>query len=235
MRGAYDKSQFARALNLSVIDINKSIEASISKPEKRYCTAILTLNNTNQILVEYSMEIKDNNNFILFFKEIETINKLESDHNTLLQKSQVDTNLPGDFLIQALAPNKERTGRIGESRVAIQEYTRNGIIDKEPNQSSDYTDYYIIKKPINFLGHELVILEEEHPGTVYLGCCVSPGMGLVLKVKNSIENLNKFANENACSLKENIKINEIERDIGIKLGFQSGNYVSLSCRERDLS
>jgi hypothetical protein len=84
------------------------------------------------------------------------------------------------------------------------------------------------------LGYELIAIEEEYM-TDYIGCCVSPGMGLVLKINESAEKLKKFAEENGCSVAENIAPATIEQELGVRLNLAPGVYASLSCRERDLS
>jgi len=234
LRDAYNQSQFAQTLNLSVIDVKKPIEASISSSEKMYCITTLILNNATEIGVEFSMESKDQNKFLLLFKQVEAT-KVEDASSTLPGISQIGNELPEAVLIKALTPNKEKIGRIGESRAAIQAYIKYEVIDKNPSLRSDYTDYYVVKKPSKFMGHELVILEEEYMSADSIGCCVSRGIGLLLKANDSIEKLNRFAEKNSCSVVENINPNKFEQEVGGQLNLAPGKYASLSCRERDLS
>ena len=63
-----------------------------------------------------------------------------------------------------------------------------GYIDNKPNLRADYTDYYLLNKPARFMGHELVMIEEEYMSR-YIGCCVSPGAGLSVKVSGSLKPL----------------------------------------------
>jgi hypothetical protein len=90
-----------------------------------------------------------------------------------------------------------------------------------------------IKNPTKFMGHDLIVIEEEYMDS-YIGCCVSPGAGAIIKINGSDENLKNFSKSNYCSLSENINIKNEMESIGIKENFPSGSYASLSCRERDI-
>ena len=65
-------------------------------------------------------------------------------------------------LTSALRLKKGTTERIGNSGKAIQAYMREGIVNKKPNQRADYTDYYLVNKPAKFMGHDLIVIEEEY-------------------------------------------------------------------------
>lgn len=123
----------------------------------------------------------------------------------------------------------ERTGTSGK---AIQAYMQAGLIDKKPNQRADYTDYYLLKQPASFLGHELVLIEEEYMAQ-YIGCCVSPGVGVTVRVYGSTQNLARFARSHRCSLTEHVDFAHELRDVAIRNKVPKGHYASLSCRERD--
>lgn len=124
---------------------------------------------------------------------------------------------------------KERSGYSG---LAIQAYQQAGLVGKKPNQRFDYTDYYLVTKGASFLGHELVLIEEEYI-TQYIGCCVSPGAGVTVKVNGSIKNLAAFAEANRCTLTDPVDLNHALRDVAIQARFPNAHYASLSCRERD--
>lgn len=135
-------------------------------------------------------------------------------------------------LLNALRLNKKTMERVGSSGKAIQAYMREGFINQRPNQRADYTDYYLVKKPTKFMGHDLVMIEEEYMSR-YVGCCVSPGAGVTVKVVSSTENLEKFANENGCTFSDQVDLQHEIASVGIKIKVPQGNYASLSCRERD--
>lgn len=123
----------------------------------------------------------------------------------------------------------ERTGTSGQ---AIRAYMQAGLVSKTPQQRFDYTDYYLVNKPTPFLGHELVLIEEEYIDK-YIGCCVSPGAGVTVKVHGSTQKLQQFARANRCTLRDNVDLAHELREVAIKTRVASAHYASLSCRERD--
>lgn len=135
-------------------------------------------------------------------------------------------------LIGALRLKKGTTERIGDSGKAIQAYMREGLVDKKPNRRADYTDYYLLKRPAKFMGHELVLIEEEYMSR-YVGCCVSPGVGISVRVNGNTKNLERFAEANKCSFVDQVDLQAELSGFRIKASLPPGNYVSLSCRERD--
>lgn len=69
LKEAFDQSQFARSLNLSVVEIANSKETSFDKDAKmRVCTAKITMNNTTDVNVEYKIEGRENGQFMLTFE-----------------------------------------------------------------------------------------------------------------------------------------------------------------------
>lgn len=136
-------------------------------------------------------------------------------------------------LAQAMQLKKGTTERIGTSGQAIQAYVQAGYIDKKPDARVDYTDYYVLKKPAPFMGHELVMIEEESMSE-YIGCCVSPGVGLSVKVNGSLKPLIAFTKAHRCRLLDDS--DELPGELasmGIVRKLAPGKYVTLSCRERD--
>lgn len=137
-------------------------------------------------------------------------------------------------LINALSLKKGSTERLGNSGKTIQSYMKEGFVNKKPNQRADYTDYYLLKKPAMFMGHELLVIEEEYMSK-YIGCCVSPGMGVTVKVSGSPKNLENFAVKNKCTLTNDVDIQAELKSVSVNANFPRGQYASLSCRERDAS
>lgn len=95
--------------------------------------------------------------------------------------SAADERALENGLANALRLKPGTTERAGDSGKAIQAYMREGAVSKKPNQRADYTDYYLVNKPVSFMGHELVVIEEEYM-TNYAGCCVNSGAGITVKV-----------------------------------------------------
>lgn len=136
-------------------------------------------------------------------------------------------------LINALRYDKKTLTRAGKSGDAIQAYMREGFVNKKPNGGEDYTGYYIVKKPAQFMGHDLVMIEEEKIGRYSVGCCVSPGAGVIVKINASTIDLEKFARDNSCSFSAQVNFQQKISAVGIKFKARPGEYASLSCRERD--
>lgn len=125
------------------------------------------------------------------------------------------------------------TYRSDSSGQAIQAYMRQNYINKKPNFRFDYTDYYLLNKPAQLLGHELKVIEEEYMSE-YMGCCVSPGVGAVIRQKGSLDRLKDFTKRNQCSI-EPVNFNDYLKKLNIRrANAPSGNYYSISCREREL-
>ena len=135
-------------------------------------------------------------------------------------------------LLHAMQLKPGTTERTGTSGKAIEAYARAGLLDKKPNQRYDYTDYYLLKKPATFLGHELVLIEEEYI-TQYIGCCVSPGAGVTLKVQGSTQKLQAFALAQRCTLTDPVDIGHALSEVAIQARLPKDHDASLSCRERD--
>jgi hypothetical protein len=135
-------------------------------------------------------------------------------------------------LLHALHLKKGTTQRVGTSGKAIQAYMREGYVGKHPDQRFDYTDYYLLKKPASFMGHELVLIEEEYISQ-YIGCCVSPGAGVTVRVQGSTQKLQAFAIAQRCTLTDPVDIRHALSEVAIQARLPKGHYASLSCRERD--
>lgn len=135
-------------------------------------------------------------------------------------------------LINSLSLKKGTTERSGNSGETIQSYMKGGFVNKKPNQRADYTDYYLLKKPAMFMGHELLVIEEEYMSK-YIGCCVSPGIGVTVKISGSSKSLDNFAVKNKCTLTNDVDIQAELKSVSVKANFPRGQYASLSCRERD--
>jgi hypothetical protein len=79
-------------------------------------------------------------------------------------------------------------------------------------------------------GQELLVIEEEYMRK-YIGCCVSPGVGAILRVTTDIAPLKKFSSSNGCSVQEGQDVVQTLQSLGLKP--TRGDVLSISCRERD--
>lgn len=136
-------------------------------------------------------------------------------------------------LTDALRLKPGTTQRLGDAGKAIRAYMQAGLVPKRRNQRADYTDYYLLTAPAKFMGHDLVVIEQEYMSK-YVGCCVSPGAGVSLRAVGSTNNLQRFAEANGCGFTEHVKLQEDLKNYGIGLTLPAGNYLTLSCRERDI-
>lgn len=143
-----------------------------------------------------------------------------------------DTRSLESGLLHAMQLKQGTSERTGTSGKAIQAFVQAGLVSKQPQQRSDYTDYYLLKTPAPFLGHELVLIEEEYI-TQYIGCCVSPGVGITVKVHGSIRNLEQLARAKRCTLTDHVDLAQQLREVAIRNKVPKAHYASLSCRERD--
>ncbi|WP_020560551.1 SH3 domain-containing protein [Thiofilum flexile] len=137
-------------------------------------------------------------------------------------------------LINALRLKSGGEERMADSGKAIQAYMKAGLIGKKPNGRADYTDYYLLKQPAPFMGHSLVVIEEEYMSE-YIGCCVSPGVGVIVKTVEGGDGLAAFASKNGCSVSEHINLKEELSGLKLKSPLPKGDFSSLSCRERDIN
>ncbi|PLY41998.1 hypothetical protein CSZ94_12720 [Janthinobacterium sp. ROICE36] len=135
-------------------------------------------------------------------------------------------------LLHALHLKKGTTDRVGTSGKAIRADMREGYIGKHPDQRADCTDYYLLKKPASFMGHELVRIEEEYIPQ-YIGCCVNPGAGVMVRVRGKTQKLQAFARAQRCTLRDPVDIRHELNKVVIKTRLPKGHYAALSCRERD--
>lgn len=136
---------------------------------------------------------------------------------------------PEHLLLDALRIMPGTSERKLESGKAIIAYAHAGYVNLKPDLRVDYSDYRRFKKPAYFLGHEIVVIDEEYFAG-YIGCCVSPGIAITVKVNGSLEELQIFAESNSCGL---------TKDTDAYFGSQllptapAGTYATLSCKERD--
>lgn len=135
-------------------------------------------------------------------------------------------------LIDALRFDAKRHERVAPSGPALQAYIRAGYLDARPSARADYTDYRLMKKPATLMGHTLVVIEEEYM-TAYVGCCVSEGVGVTVRLDGSAGNLKAFAKDNACTYSEIDDPGAELKSFDIVNDLPKGKYASLSCRERD--
>lgn len=140
------------------------------------------------------------------------------------------TGDPSERFLASLRP-VPHFGRQENAAAVLREFKAEGLIPFKP-QRIDYTDFYPLLKPVQIFGHDLVLLEEEYM-TQFIGCCVSEGAGMVLRLNGATYRLEAFAQANQC------RVEEFRDQVGylkhrpVRFPLPAGAYVSVSCRARD--
>lgn len=113
----------------------------------------------------------------------------------------------------------------------IREFKAEGLIPFRP-QRIDYTDYYLLLQPLPAFGQDLILIEEEYM-LKFVGCCVSEGAGLVLRIVGDLRPLEEFAKANQCRVEEYKSEAQLKEFTHIRFSVPLGRYAALSCRVRD--
>ncbi|HZX80853.1 MAG TPA: hypothetical protein VFE72_07880, partial [Lysobacter sp.] len=89
------------------------------------------------------------------------------------------------------------------------------------------------RRPATLLGHELVALDEEYM-IEHIGCCVSEGLAVALRLRAGGDDLDAFAKANGCSLQPDADSYALDRlfELGLPKA-PAGTYAVLQCKSRD--
>ena len=69
LKKAFDSSQFARSINISVIEITEAREKQwVDASKTRFCTAQITMNNAKKVPIVFTMAKRDSGGFMLEFE-----------------------------------------------------------------------------------------------------------------------------------------------------------------------
>ena len=134
-------------------------------------------------------------------------------------------------LLQAFRPVPDYK-RQANAGAAIRDYKAAGVLALKPNARVDYTDYYVVLRPVPFLANELVIVEEEYM-TKHIGCCVNEGAGVFVRVTSGVDALKRFARDNLCRLDEFANAKEVLAETSLRVALPAGRYAALRCHARD--
>lgn len=137
-------------------------------------------------------------------------------------------------LLDAMRLKPGTSDRLTDSGAMIMAYVKEGYLDLKPVERADYTDYRLFKKPAKLMGHTLMLIEEEYMAK-HIGCCVSEGLGVTVKVAGSTAKLEKFAEQNGCSFTSPVGLAEEMKSIGVKTRIPKAEYATVSCRQRDIA
>lgn len=72
LKNAFDQSQFARTMNLSAIEVSATRENTFDSLNKtRTCSGAISMNNTEKANVDFKVESRTNEQFLLTFEVVE--------------------------------------------------------------------------------------------------------------------------------------------------------------------
>ena len=143
--------------------------------------------------------------------------------------SQISNELAlQSMLLDSLQMKPGTAKRMFDSGKMIVALANAGYVNLAPDSRADYSDYRFLKKPAFLFGSEIVVIDEEY-FKEWIGCCVSPGVAITVKVNGDTNALQDFATSNKCRL-------GFDGDMyyGPTLPYApKGTYATLSCKERD--
>ncbi|KQT34155.1 hypothetical protein [Methylophilus sp. Leaf414] len=138
--------------------------------------------------------------------------------------NQLSERLLEAGLIKALSLGSEKE-RKAESGPALVAYIKQGYLRRKPDIQQDYNDYRFPLKLIHLLGHKVLLIDEENI-TKYIGCCVNEGLGIT--VDSEGPDLDSFAKNNGCSIRNNPYLpNEVKERL------PKNGWFTLSCKAND--
>jgi hypothetical protein len=152
---------------------------------------------------------------------------------TCAQSQSFAKTKPESLFLRAMALAPSGTGRVGDSGAAVRAYITAKLVHQKPDDQRDYVDSRRLLKPATLMGHDLVIIEEEYRWKQYVGCCVSPGVGAVIKQRGDMTALQAYLTANKCSIVAMENARDGLGDYGVTM-VSGANYWQISCRERDL-
>ncbi len=133
----------------------------------------------------------------------------------------------------AMTPGTGDNQRKIDSGVAIRALIKHGYLPRKPEPRADYVDYRLLRKPLALFGHPVLVIEEEYLST-YIGCCVNPGIGLIIEKAGNTTKLDAFLSSNKCSANSPLGPEYAMDLVGLKPN-SDATYISISCRAWNLT
>ncbi len=110
-----------------------------------------------------------------------------------------------------------------------------GIVGGRFDRQYDYAAWSRPRRPLRFLGHQVMLVLAEEMRNGFIGCCVDRGVTLYLRKAQGDAALLQFASQTRCRLEpasENLYLGSL-KSAGQPLS-DVDNLVALSCHERDI-
>jgi hypothetical protein len=130
------------------------------------------------------------------------------------------------------APDKDDGSRMLDPGSVIRAYIKSGHVRRKPDLGADYVDQRKFRKPATLFGHTLISIEEEYL-TVYIGCCVNPGIGAVIQQNGEMAELEAYLAANKCRLNYLDDPKAIMADLKITPK-PDATYHHIRCRQDDI-
>ena len=198
------------------IRLHMSSHGLFSMPKEGYIAKTYSINKLKEKLLELSpAEKTQKENSISSGKKI-------------TDNISIENQLADSISFKSNTKEREKS-----SSDIIKIFKDSNIISQSPNSRVDYTDYYITNSPMKFIGHDIILIEEEYMDK-NIGCCVNPGFGFSLKINEDISNLVNFSKNNGCSFEKNLTLSEKLKSLDINYNLPQGDFAYLSCRENDI-
>ncbi len=134
-------------------------------------------------------------------------------------------------LLNGLRPGSGNEGRLLDSGKVIMAYANAGLVSMKPDQRIDYSDYRLLSRPAYLFGNRIVVIDEEY-FSGWIGCCVSRGLAVTVKLDGNLAELTSFAENNKCRLSRDSEESYAGPQITLPTA-PIGTYATLSCKERD--
>ncbi|HEY4582403.1 MAG TPA: hypothetical protein VIG88_06000, partial [Lysobacter sp.] len=140
---------------------------------------------------------------------------------------------PAPALLAALKLKPGTFDRQGAADAAVRAYIDAGLVPAKPDARVDYSDYRLLRGPATLLGHDLVALDEEYM-IEHIGCCVSEGLAVALRLRPAGGDLAAFAKANGCSVQGDADSYALDQLFALGLPkAPAGTYAVLQCKSRD--
>ena len=110
-----------------------------------------------------------------------------------------------------------------------------GIVGKDFDREYDYGAWSRPRRPLRFLGHNVVLVFAEEIRGPWIGCCVDQGVTLYLHKDGDAAALQQFADKTRCKVEpanENLYLGSLQ-SAGQPLK-DADNLLALACHERDI-
>jgi hypothetical protein len=105
-------------------------------------------------------------------------------------------------------------------------------ISQEPTGRMDYMDYYAPNGKVTYSGCAVLVVEHEHM-TKYAGCCVNPGLALVVAVRGTTQSLQDVAAQLGCSVESPYDATEEMAAVPRLKRIPARQLARIRCQERD--